>query len=219
MPASPSLLSPGTPKSIGVPALWTRAAAALSVCLALSGVLLFFVWVLLEYSPSPWANDVEEWKIPRGGPESAYVQQLLMGCSLALASVAASTSELLVGSRRWRWPFFYRRLGCIEISLAGALLWCLILGSICYWFLYEEVEELRYIFWPPQESYSYYGESDDSHSPPHHGPHHGPEEEAKWVEALSSAAKQAGKVAMIPISLLGKPPPPQTPPHSLTLMI
>mmetsp|Transcript_51755 Transcript_51755/g.166909 ORF Transcript_51755/g.166909 Transcript_51755/m.166909 type:complete len:354 (-) Transcript_51755:273-1334(-) len=61
------------------------------------------------------------------------------------------------------------------------------------------------IFWPPQESYSYYGESDDSHSPPHHGPHHGPEEEAKWVEALSSAAKQAGKVAMIPISLLGVP--------------
>ena len=150
------------------------------------------------------------WKIPRGGPEAAYVQQLLMAASLVLAAVAASASELLAGWRPWQWPYQQKRLGRLKITWIGGGLWCLILGSMAYWFFFEEVRELKFIYWP-SESYSYdfedsdYGSGNGSSYSYSYSYGDAPPREAKWVEALSGASMQAGLVAMIPISLLGVP--------------
>ena len=239
--------SPATTRS-GVPSASRSLPAFLATCLAVLGVALYFLCVALEYSPNPWKHDIETWKIPRGGPEAAYVQQLLMAASLVLAAVAASASELLVGLRRWQWPYQLRRCFQLELSWAGGALWLLILGSMAYWFLYEEITELKYIYEPSASSYdvddysyehgsgndsnyAYGGGAGDAPPPPplmshvtyaelsvaahskDHAPHgheHGPPHgfgggQTKWVQALSGAARQAGLVAMIPISLLGVP--------------
>lgn len=148
------------------PSFWTRILAWVAVGASFVGVALYFVWVYLEYAPNnPWKHDIEDWKIPRGGPEASYVQQLLMASSLALAAVAASTSELLVGLRLWQWQYVQRSCWRLQVSLVEAVLWFLILGSIVYWFFYEEVTELKLIYWP-SASYSYadYGYSYDTGS-------------------------------------------------------
>jgi len=248
--SSGALLSP-SPATRSVPSASRSLSAFFATCLAVLGVALYFLCLALEYSPNPWAHNIETWKIPRGGPEAAYVQQLLMAASLVLAAVAASAAELLVGLPRWQWPYQHRRFFQLELSWAGGVLWLLILGSMTYWFLYEEITELKYIYEPSGSSYdvddysyeqgsgndsSYaYGGGGDAppppslshvtyaelsvaahsqdHAPPHgheHGPPHGPPHgfgggQARWVQALSDAARQAGLVAMIPISLLGVP--------------
>ena len=142
---SSALLSP-SPATRSVPSASRSLPAFLATFLALLGVGSFFLCVFLQYSPNPWAHDIETWKIPRGGPESAYVQQFLMGASLVLAAVGASTSELLVGLRRWQWPYQHGRFIRLELSWAGGILWLLVLGAMAYWFLYEEITELM---WPP----------------------------------------------------------------------
>ena len=233
-PLGSALLS-ATPETTGLPPRakpprrrFRYALATLAVLLAASGAALYFVWIDLEHSPNPWQSDIEEWKIPRGGPESAYVQQLLMACSLALAAVAASASELLVGLRWWRWPYQRLRFFSLEYTWVGAVLWVLILSSVAYLFVYEEYYELKSIYWP-SGSYSYgdgyyyseattVSESDGQlgignssgngtdpghhHHGPHHGPHHGGggdgPREAKWVEALEGASREAGMVASRP---------------------
>lgn len=270
-----SALLTSSPATRSVPSASRSLPAFLAALLACLGVGSFFLCVFLQYSPNPWAHDIETWKIPRGGPESAYVQQFLMGASLALAAVGAACSELLVGLRRtWQWPYQHGRFFRLELSWAGGILWLLILGVMAYWFIYEEYTELKFIYAPPESSsydsysynysydepgnessYAYGGDGEppppphsphsphvtyaelsvaahaQDHAPPHgfgpphghgpphgfgpphgheHGPPHGPPHGfggggAKWVQALSGAARQAGLVAMIPICLLGVP--------------
>ena len=137
------------------PSSLTGFAAWVAVAFAVIGTALFFTWVYLQDAPNFWEHDIEDWKIPRGGPESAYVQQVLMGASLALAALAAGTSEWLVGLRRWQWPYQYTKLLRRKITRLEAVLWFLILGSIIYWFTYAEVSELQWIYGPPS-NYSYH---------------------------------------------------------------
>lgn len=119
------------------PAFCTRVLAWIAVVLASVGSSLYFAWWVMEYAPwgNPWESDVREWKIPRGGPEAPYVQLILMATSLVLAAIAAGTSEVLVGLRRWHWPFrrFFRR------TAVEYVLWFLIIGCVLFWFLYTEV--------------------------------------------------------------------------------
>ena len=166
MSRSSALLSP-SPTTRSVPSTSRSLPAFLATCLAVLGVAFYFLCVALQYSPNPWEHDIETWKIPRGGPEAAYVQQLLMAASLVLAAVAASTSELLVGLPRWQWPYQHRRFFQLELSWVGGVLWLLILGSMTYWFLYEEITELKYIYAPSAstsyDDYSYeHGSGNDS---------------------------------------------------------
>ena len=164
--------------------------ATLSIFVTLLGLATCWFWIFLEYTPLWWTlmigseDDNGTITEPVMGQSARDWQWTLSGAGIVLAAVAASASELLVGPRAWAWP--YRRIGklrSVEFTWVSVSIWLLVLGSIGSWLgqrlvpeIYEEVT----------------GREDDRFALP-------------WVMVLDGISFYAGKVSMIPISLLGVP--------------
>ena len=97
----------------------------------------------------------------------------------------AARSELLVGHRQWVWPYTrVIRLRSVEFTRVSLCLWSLITAGILSWYLQDAVPDLQEVFGPSPFL---------------------PGDRARWVEAVDILAFFAGKVAMLPICLLGVP--------------
>ena len=172
----PSILSGARPQR--------RALAAIAVVLIVLGLASFWFWIFLEYTPLWYALIVgSEHVEPMLGTSAQELQWIFCGVSIALAAVVASASELVVGLRSWAWPYQrVCRLGPIEFTWVGVSIWLLVIGSIASWALQRLIPDIKEDLDPAQAHFA-----------------------APWACVLDDLAFYAGKVSMIPISLLGVP--------------
>ena len=151
------------------------------------GLASFWFWILVQRTPF-WYTLVEgdpPSYTPALGPDGYELVLVFATASLVVAAVAARASELLVGHRQWVWPYTrVIRLRSVEFTRVSLCLWSLITAGILSWYLQDAVPDLQEVFGPSPFL---------------------PGDRARWVEAVDILAFFAGKVAMLPICLLGVP--------------